>query len=55
VDAVFGTLEGVAALYDFVRSMRKRFEPEPFPLTHKAVEHQQQQIRKATTILPPRP
>ena len=59
VDAVFGGLELVASLYDFVRQMRRPRE-QPIPLTHRAVQHQQAQIRSASdgrklTILPPRP
>lgn len=40
VDAVFDIVEGIAALYDFVRGMRK---VEPIPLTRR------------TTIRPPPP
>lgn len=53
VDAVFWTLEGVASLYDFVRRFRRA---APIPLTrlsHRDVEHQQAQIRRATIRPPP--
>ncbi len=50
VDAVFTVLEGIAALYDFVRGLRKA---EPIPLTRRHVEHQQAQIRQATIRPPP--
>lgn len=37
------------------RALLPRRREDAFPLSHKAVEHQQEQIRRATTILPPRP
>ena len=48
VDAVFGALEGMAALYDFVRGLQKAARPAPKPLTYRDVVHQQTQIRSAT-------
>lgn len=57
VDALFGGLELLAGLYDFVRQMRlPGRQPEPIPLTQRAVAHQQGQIRSATrrdAIRPP--
>lgn len=49
VDLVFGALEGVVALYDFVRGLQKaKPPPETRPLTYRDVAHQQGQIRSAT-------
>lgn len=50
VDALFTGLEGIAALYDFVRGLQRRREPapSPSPLPFSAVRHQQNQIRRAT-------
>lgn len=52
VDAVFGGLEGLAALYDLVRRLR-RPSPDELPLSHRDVERQQAQIRSATLPIPP--
>jgi hypothetical protein len=50
VDAVFDGLELLASGYDLVRGLQRTLvkEEEPFPLTHRDVEHQQAQIRSAT-------
>lgn len=56
VDAVFGTLEGIAAVYDFVHGLRRVYRLSPSykrddnsgPLSHRDVERQQEQIRRAT-------
>lgn len=54
VDVVFGALEGVAALYDLVRDLRRPQKPQA--LSYRDVERQQSQIRSATrrdAIRPP--
>lgn len=65
VDAVFTALEGIAALYDFVRRYRvsRSYKPDAnSALPFTSVRHQQEQIRRATTppgrrdeMRPPRP
>lgn len=59
VDLVFGALEGMASLYDFVRGLQKAVQPpKARPLTYRDVVHQQTQIRSATrrdAIRPPGP
>lgn len=54
VDRIFDGLELAASIYDRVRNLRKPGpkhdgDTEPVPLTHRSVEHQQAQIRSATT------
>lgn len=57
VDLGLGVVEAAVKTYDRAKRIGRALLPhrreDAFPLSHRDVEHQQEQIRRATTIRPP--
>ncbi len=52
IDGAFAVAEAVSNTFDRAKRLFKKApapDETPVPLTHRSVEHQQQQIREATT------